>query len=441
VHQGFEEGRYDCIAPTDALLTYAQRTLDSWHTFRLCDLQAVVLVEVYAIFKSRRPPLQFSKPFEDAYSFLANKHEALTPHPSISEAQIASAYLEDMVDNAALMIDILSKQRLLAACYILDSQHATLFGRSRTTCYLGAGMDLPFPTSLVSWDGQRLPKKRLEPHDRVWQALDGGNIDESAQQRPYDVFQSMLMIACLTDSSNEGDAGFYPSDPNKDLAPVIGAMQPSAQIKLAYNTFMLCKHTPIRDLLAVAGESWVMAEKLSKQADFVASQVEARHWASAEGYAPNFHDAIVDGEQGSPVQKAVRHALRIIDLHMNHPKTGLLYQEWSIYLAAVVIWAHAHVSTTSRTTDHLMQQRPRLSVPNPLQPNVSAFEIEQTVSAVVANASRTEIDEEEARRVLLWTKSAVEKVDLPHNCGLTNGALDVLGKLVMRGNEEGWFGA
>lgn len=401
-------------------------------------MQAAVLVEVYAMFKSRRPPLQFSKAFEDVYQHLANDGEALTPVRNDMVMPGTAPYLEDLLNSTAHITAVQCKQRLLAACYVLDSQHATLFGRPRMSCYSGSGMELPFPTSLVSWDGQRRPQQRLEPYDRVWQALDGGNMDQPAQRRPHDVFQSSLMIACLTDSSGDIDS-FHPSDPNKDFTPIAGAMQQSPQIRLAYNTFMLCKHTPIRDLLAVAGESWVMAEKLCNQADFVAAQMEARDWASAAGYPADYSAAGLDEKQQAPVQKALRHALRIMELHMNHPKTGLLFQEWSVYLAAVVIWAHAHIS--SSMASGLQMQRPRLSVPNPSQPNVSAYEVEQAVASAVANGGRRTLDQEEARRVLLWAKTAIEKVDLPHNCGLTNGALDVLGKLVVRGNEDGWFGA
>lgn len=390
------------------------------------------------MFKSRRPPLQFSKAFEDVYQRLAEDQEALYPLGMDQSMQNATGYLDDFLDGTARNEEILSKQRLLAACFILDSQHATLFGRRRTSCYTSPGMELPLPTSQVSWDGQRRSPQQLESHSRVCDAIDGGNLDVPAERRPYDIFQSMLMIACLTDSPSENE-GFYPTDPNKDLAPVIGAMQQSPQIKLAYNTFMLCKHTPIRDLLAVAGESWVMAEKLSNEADFVASQMEARHWASAAGYPADFYAPGLDEEQQPPVLRAVRHALRIIELHMEHPKTGLLFQEWSVYLAAVVIWAYAYASPSA--ISGMTLQRPRLSVPDPAQPNLSSMELEQTVKAVIASGASAGIEQEEARRVLLWTKAAIEKVDLPHNCGLTNGALDVIGKLVMRGSEDGWFGA
>ena len=50
------------------------RTSRNWHSYRVCDLQAVVLVEIYAIFKSRRPPLQFSSHFEDVYSCVSRPY-------------------------------------------------------------------------------------------------------------------------------------------------------------------------------------------------------------------------------------------------------------------------------------------------------------------------------------------------------------------------------
>lgn len=400
-------------------------------------MQATFLVELYSVFKARRPPLQFSRAFEDVYRCLSNDPEAANPLPDDVAMHGIVSYLDEYVGSRTRTQDIISKQHLLAACYILDSQHATLFGRQLTSCYAGGGMELPFPANLTSWDGYTEPQQHQHSHVRVWQVLDGGNMDKSAQHGPHDVFQSMLMIACLTDPSAEG---FHPSDPKKDLLPVMGTMQQSAQIKLAYNTFMLCRNTPVRDLLAVAGESWIMAEKLSNQADYVASQIEARNWASAAGYPSDFSASTLsdNDEQQPPVHKAVRHALRIIQLHMKYSKTGLPFQEWSIYLAAIVIWAFAHASSSEISAATM--QRPRLSVPDPLQPRLSPVELEQTVTAVVSRSGSLAVEPEEARHVLLWVKAAIEKVDLPHNCGLTNGALDVLRKLALRGSEGGWFG-
>ena len=339
-----------------------------------------------------------------------------------------SGYLDDLT----LSIDHKSKQRLFLACYMLDQQHAELFGRERTNCFSGASANLPFPRSQSPWDSTHDQRAASEPaRRRVWEALGGGNLDESAQQ-PYDTFQSMLMMACLGDDVDTEGFGFG-IRANKESSPILSAMEQSPGINIAYHTFMLCKHTPIRNLLAVAGESWVMAEKLSSPAKFSEAQNKARQWAS--GFADLNMDLTMDAEQ-APVNGALKHALKILELNRNHPRTGLLFQEWAVYLASVVVWARAYV-TSNRPQSQL---GPRLAVPNPAQPRLAAYELDQAVAAVINAGPNCDIDIDQARNVLIWTEARLKTVDIPHNCGLTNGALDVLGKLVARGSEEGWFG-
>lgn len=384
-------------------------------------MQAALLVEVYSVFKSRRPPLQFSKNFEDVYTHLANDAAALTP--SVAHDTPLQGPDSGYLDDFTYAIDARCRQRLLLACYILDQHHATLFGRQPTNCFsrTGNSMELPFPQSQTFWDAPSEQFGLDEPTpSRVWEAVDAA---ESTQQ-PYDLFQSMLMMACLSDPS---------IDSSRDLTPILSAMEQSPRIKLAYNTFMLCRNTPVRDLLAVAGESWVMAEKLSTQSDFTGAQIESRQWA--RGQVHTSMAFAIDMEM-TPVNTAMTHALSILQLHQSHSKTGLLFQEWSAYLASVVIWARAYVAS------NVLPATPRLSIsiPNPtVEPRLSTYELDQAVSAIL-NSSTGDIDMQQAKNILVWTKSKIERVDIPHNCGLTNGALDVLGKLATRGSESGWFG-
>ena len=411
-------------------------------------MQAIVLIEVYAIFKSRRPPLQVSKIFEEVYQNvraapsdvcaaiensnlcqLVNDISVLNGNLSYDEVMQASSSV--YLDEFAFSNDAKCKQRLFLACYTLDQQHATLFGRQRTACFPGSGMDLPFPKPQSSWDANHERRGSGMPTPtRVWEAIDGGSLVGSGQST-YDVFQSMLMMACLGDSAELDSPGYAP-DSGSDAAPLPSTMEQSPRIKMAYHAFMLCKHTPIRDLLAVAGESWVMAEKLSSQADYTAAQIEGRHWA--KGFVDSAMEFSMGLEQ-APVNRAVRHALKLLELHSNHPKTGLLFQEWAVYLASVVIWARAYVTSTRPHT------RQRLSIPNLNEPRLSSHELDQAVSTVIAAGPSSHIDLDEAKNVLVWTRARIENVDIPHNCGLTNGALDVLGRLVAKGGEEGWFGS
>jgi hypothetical protein len=334
------------------------------------------------------------------------------------------------LDEIALSIDGKSKQRLLLACYIIDQQHAALFGRQRTSCFSGAGVDLPFPRTQASWDASHTHHTDQATHDRVWEALDGRDSDDSGLQT-YDVFQSTLIMACLVDGT-DSDSPAYASDTNISISRMLSGLEQSPRIKMAYHTFLLCRNAPIRELLAVAGESWVMAEKLSNQAEFTAAQMEARHWAKG------VPDSAVefDIEAGRvPVSTAVRHALKILELHLNHPKTGLLFQEWAVYLASLVLWARAYVTANE------LEQGSRLSVAKTTERRPSLHDLDQELPGLLATAVNGDINIEQAKTILLWTRARIETVDIPHNCGLTNGALDVLGKLAARGGEDGWFGS
>ena len=333
------------------------------------------------------------------------------------------------LDDIALSIDAKSKQRLLLACYIIDQQHAALFGRSRASCFSGTGVDLPFPRSQASWDTSNTHHTAPATHDRIWEALDGGDLESRLQN--YDVFQSMLMMACQGDGTDFDNPAYAP-DGNTYTSPMLSRMEQSSRIKMAYHTFMLCKNTPVRELLAVAGESWVMAEKLSNQAEFTSAQLEACHWAKGSPHSPvkfNFEAGCV------AISSALRHALEIVDLHLKHPKTGLLFQEWAVYLASLVLWARAYAIANK------LEQGSRLSVVNPSERRPSLRDLDQELPNLIATAMNDDISIEQAKTILLWTKARIEAVDIPHNCGLTNGALDVLGKLAARGGEDGWFGS
>ncbi|KAK3070889.1 hypothetical protein LTR53_009634, partial [Teratosphaeriaceae sp. CCFEE 6253] len=401
-----------------------KRAMNAWDTFRICDMQAILLHEVYAIFRSRRPPLGFSKRFNGMYQSLArdleamNQELALPFHDSPAQAKC--------------------KQRLLLACYTLDQQHAMLFGRTRAASASGlSGLHLPFIRSQTYWDSTpdkhpelwaRKHAAGLTPYEHVYDALCAVPSMTAPSDWPHDAFRSMLLLTTLTD--RDSDLQACGIDMDTDPSAVLYAIEQSPRMRLAYHTLMLCRHTPVYDLLAVAGESWVLAEKLGSQDQYIGAQLSARDWATGPPAASVQLDD-EDGEAGlgSPVQCALYHALRILDIHLKHPKTGLLFQEWAIYLAAVVIWARAYLS----------DREPRRRASAPAEARPLPWEVEKSVTATIAAGAAAPVSRAAAKNVLRWTKGKIEHVDVPHNCGLTNSALDVLGKLVMKGEDEGWF--
>ena len=371
--------------------------------------------------------MQFSKPFENAYTYLANDIEAWNPASTYDTPAQSSSYIDESSEVLLNRNDAKCKQRLLLAYYILDQQHSTLFGRPKTTCLSSPGTSLPFVPSQIYWDApiSEQPPEVVD-YSYIYEALEAVPIMSEPAQFPHDPFRSMVVMACMIDSCNNPAVLPCIADDDSDLARILYAVEQSPRMKLVYHTFMLCRHTPIRDLLACAGESWIMAEKMSNQAEYTAAQVLTREWA--EGLSvPSF-----DMQGRSPIQRAVYHALAIIELHQSFARTDSLFQEWSIYLAAVVLWARAYVLDSS-------PRRPSVAVPSPTEPRMSTHELDQAVTALVQSSNAINISRREAKHALLWVKEKIMMVDVPHNCGLTNGALDVLGKLVTRGHEKDWF--
>lgn len=301
-------------------------------------------------------------------------------------------------------IDTESKQRLLLSCYLLEEQCNSLFGRSSDIGFPGLCNNLPFPSRQATWDtptemqhSHSPPRERLADVFRILQC--------NPPQRNLGAFQSSLMSAWLCDDSNNC------VDSANDSQLLVNAMEQSARARLIYHTAMMCKNTPyLRDLLAVAGESWIMSEKLSTETEFYGAQIEVRKWASG-GYG-----------NSQMIQEAVSHALKILAIHQQTPKTGLLYQEWAVYLAALVIWAIAYVLSDRRIAG----------------PALTPAALERSVCITIRNGHGAVKEWAEVHNILLWTQMKLQQVDVPHTCGLVSGALDVLGKLVARGSEDGW---
>ncbi|KAK4627371.1 hypothetical protein CLAFUR0_04680 [Fulvia fulva] len=386
-----------------------QRMISEAHAYRVCDMQAIVLVEVFSLFKSRRPPLRLSKHFENVYSLLSNDTVAFMSSPS-PEMLVAGSFSDELFTETAC------RQRLLLVCYVLEQQHSTFFGRQPTTCFNNTVLNLPYPTSQNEWDAVAgMPPSGQ--YERTSQALQDLQFIPEPMGEHVDPFRSMLLMACRFDAPKDLNGW---ADCCEDF-PIALTANLTPRVRLAYHTFVLCSNTPIRDLLAVAGESWILAEKLGTQAEYTAAQIEARQWAARP---------FSYGEQ-PPVQEALNHAFAILSVHQDFPKTGLLFQEWATYLAALVIWARVHATK-------IEEVQPRLSIPTPNVPQVPLEALDSAAAGLILNASTIGMKWNDVLNILLWTRSKIQKQD-PHNCGLNSGAVDVLGTIIARGNERGWF--
>lgn len=117
-----------CIMHKRCLKVIRKRTINIWHSYRIVDLQAIFLVELFSLYKSRRPPFQLSKPFQDNYCALSRNCDIDTTNPIFSSYGI-STLSQLPTELPTVTYEFESEQRLLAAYYILDQEQAALFGR------------------------------------------------------------------------------------------------------------------------------------------------------------------------------------------------------------------------------------------------------------------------------------------------------------------------
>ncbi|KAF2726241.1 hypothetical protein K431DRAFT_4819 [Polychaeton citri CBS 116435] len=404
-----------------------KRTGSNRHTFRVADMQALFLIELFALFKARRFPTTFSKPFENMCSKLADDEECF--HPAHTDDNAHNEVLGDEMLHTLFRYDREAKQRLLAACYILDSQCALLFGRTKIDFLSNRSAEVIFPRPLSAWDDE-------EMHDvaavTVELAAHSTTQSRGLKASRLDGFQLMLLLLYSIESTGQQ------AEPTSNDLNLAANQQD--RIRMAYHTLMLCNHAPMRDLLAVAGESWVLTEKISCQAEFTLSQLETRNWAHAAqqlDYNPAFGGVGLQPD----IQHALYHAFEILKIQSRlQNRTSLVCHEWSVYLATIVVWARAYVvSPGTPAPSERRPSRPRLSIPSPTEPTTSLSEVEQSVSALLQAGFAAPLSWKEAKSVLLWTRHKVHATSVLHYSGLTNMALDVLGKLAIRGNEDGWF--
>jgi hypothetical protein len=406
-----------CILHKRCLRVIQKRTIDQSHSYRMEDMQAIYFVELFAIARSRRPPLQSSKPFVDTYHNLAREYNTDTTNTMF--ATIESSFNSPYGTPANICpLEVEKTRRLLTACYILDTQHSTFFGREATQIPDFNPATLSLPQPLQSWDMPSSPAFYGEtPYEHFVPQLllPQATMGVQPSNEPLDIFTSMLLLAYAHKESTSLRPE-HCSAQRHTPTPTLASQSPSPHIQLAQQSFALSTLVPVRALLAVAGDSWILDGKLGSRAEFAKAQADVREWATTNTAA------------------ALPFAIEIIRLHKLHTKTTFLFHEWSLHLAVLVVWAKMYADKGTK------RQQLRLEVPASCKPGMSAGqELDGLILGLVNNNAGAGVTWEDTIRLLTWAKGRTEKGGIARFCGVVSGAVNVLTALVERGIEDGWF--
>lgn len=309
---------------------------------RLADLQTVFLLEVLSKYCARRVEVEMSARFRSLFASLDQARRTLATDPLAVFRTLRKERTPDDIARAhKFWLDHETRRRILQASTVLDLQQVTLFEqpativqheRSRRAGPSGLRCNISLPCSDELWE-----TSPVEAWVEMASGFDSTKPRHSRQDQPssspLDYFQIQVSLA-----ANQG-LSLDQLLPRQDKTG-------GSATRLIFNRHVrdMSRNTPIRQLLVVSGESWIMGKKLENEAEFQEAKRTLRAW--------------VDTNSQSRI--AFWHATQLIrgrarftpsdstntELHVSFHDTHMLHEPWALYLAALVCWAYGFSAST-----------------------------------------------------------------------------------------------
>ncbi|GME33278.1 Zinc finger C2H2-type protein [Neofusicoccum parvum] len=383
---------------------------------RICDMQAVFLIELLSQFRGKRASNSLSATFKGMFRSLAADH---TAHPTASVDSLVP--LPPHSDNITLSrqwtawVSASEKTRLLTACAILEAQANTLLARPDADSTV-PGLSLPAPAPLTAWNAHQWAWREMLPRLSSLSLRTAG-ASAAADGETLDEFQAAQAV--WTHGSYDDALS-------------------SRATRLAIHGIRLASSTPLRALLAVAGETWVFSEKIRCD-EHAAAKETVKHWTNGL----NDPSAIDCPQQARVALQEALAALRLAaDANTVDASSALAPgAELVLFYASLVLWAAVAAASASRA--------PFTLTPPPIHPQhlhqnaddavraVHAFLTEEAAHSIdnITTFMQTWRDGVEA--VLHWACEALSGSEAPGE--LVGGCVRVTEGLKKKAWVGAWF--
>jgi len=337
---------------------------------RLADLQTVFLLEILTKYCSRRTEVEMSSRFRSLFASLDQARRPLATDPlAVFRTLRDNPTADDRARAHKFWLDQETRRRILQASMVLDAQQTLLFEQSPTivrheparrgTQTIRCNVSLPCSDELWETSPVETWSDLASKYESPKPSMTRGEQIGSSHRRTLDYFQTQVSFAA---SQGLTAAGAYLDDPPRPD----GEGHQDRDPRIVFNEIArtMAKYTPIRQLLIVSGESWVLGKKLENESEFQEAKDMLRTW--------------VDAQDSSA--KALWHASKLIRsrtgfttaensdevVAVTFQDTHMLHEPWVVYLAALVCWAcgfaaslqtnsaamSGAASTTSETTSN-----------------------------------------------------------------------------------------
>ncbi|KAH8820992.1 fungal-specific transcription factor domain-containing protein [Xylogone sp. PMI_703] len=301
----------------------------------LATMQAILLYEVFRRFRGRKTTVRFSRQFEELYAQLRN-HSYKGTNVNSNIIGINTGKQDDHYETEwKLWVDNETQRRLLAGCYIFDIHQAMYHEQPRLVPHFdleNTPVYVPSPEPLWECgDASEWEEKRFDYPSQPLRLLVEQNHSQSALSKSP--FSQWLYICYHTANLPARERPF----PNQFLPyavnPTIDTLSAAFPYTSLGHMYLALYHTPLQDLLAVAGETWVFSKKLTPPKTFDDARVRLRSWASSLAAASAAHHACIVLQSSLLDQSSW-------DQRRSRPR--LVSEYWSLYTATLICWAFGH---------------------------------------------------------------------------------------------------
>ncbi|KAF2967638.1 hypothetical protein GQX73_g5949 [Xylaria multiplex] len=321
-------------------------------------MQTILLCEFYSRFRGSRAVARSSEPFQSLYSRVAAPQTSVDQDTSISTSH---RHWDEWIRTE-------SRRRLHAACFVLDihtsiyHEHSPLYPSiypEHSSLHNSLAPPPPIPLIRSTKDLWAAPNPEAwqgllssDPDQLNFASLSDEEItsDHVAKALPLDFAVYLASETLRLRRRSSASSLDITADLDLDSTKRLCILFPKSPVA---NTYLALHYTPLRDLLAVSGDSWLFSRKILDQEDFQRRKVIVRSWSSSfhagaasifaakallaffdtndTGNTPNDHDSTGGNRQGGGWNMS-----EISDY-------------WALYVCALICWSLGH-SLGHRTT-------------------------------------------------------------------------------------------
>lgn len=249
------------------------------------------------------------------------------------------------------------------------------------------------PCSVMLWDAESssewydLARRDSGGHTSLSEVLAARFIQHTPSRDPF--------FTNIASAYYSHSATFTPSF---DLIDFSQTIDQSPVSLFLYHAAMFVACTPVYELLAVSGETFVLGGKLPTREQHLQAIKGLKAWVTSDA-----------------ASQALVHAIWLLMHSLREGRHGLVHEHWALYLAALVFWACK-----------VWPVQDRRGLEGPTRP-VDAASNKSAMDALFASAwtPGMSLDCSSKRACLLWVREQC----LNRPGGLIEDAVEVLGKL------------